>query len=607
MQLGQRQALSVAAVVVVIVAGLLAFWMVDNYVTTASQASPAISVDADPSGNTGTSAGTIDVCRSAPTGTSFNIDVVVEDLRGLDGYQLDVLYSPSLLKVSAIEPGLFLGPGGVDFSDTVPDSDGHVLLMYASMEGPSRSGSGALARMTFQAVGSGVTRIKLANVILGRSGGEAIGDSDGDSLFDGPMLDALVAVDQPCPSADALASGGVETAALPEPPSRVFRGQPPTREPSPTPPAIPTATPAPYREPKLVQSGSPEIVYTPELADLPAPISALASDPTTGDLWFPVLGETAPPFRGLGPRIYRYSPPRENLDFWELPAEPYTGSVLDMALDGQGNVWLAWDYNIVKFDTSTLSATAYPLDKDVQYARASTADPITQVTAVAVDAAGKVWFTRHDDAAILELDPASRAVREHGVPAYFAPPIVARMEVDAQGRLWLPGAVPLGSDRADHLGEFDTASGEFTLHPVPTLDLAVGKQGEVWLTGGLSGGLQRFDPQSGKVSLAADLPIGEPPDFLAVDPNTGDVWLSSFAEAKIGRYSPSTGQTAWYTLPVVEIEGGAGWETAPIPGGIDPTDVRPRRVSTVFEAVAVDRAGNLWFAHGRTIGMIPAP
>jgi len=220
MRFGRKQALSVATVVVVVVSGLLAFWMVDNYASGASQASPGISLDVEPSGNTGTSAGatsqaspaisldvepsgntatsvgTIDACNSAAAGTTFDVDVVVQDLPGLDGYQLDLLYSPSVLSITAIEPGLFLGPEGVDFSDTVPDSDGHVLLQYANMEGPSRSGSGALARVTFQTVGSGLAPIKLVNVILGQSGGEAIGDSDGDNLFDGPVVDAFVAVDQ---------------------------------------------------------------------------------------------------------------------------------------------------------------------------------------------------------------------------------------------------------------------------------------------------------------------------------------------------------------------------------------------------------------------------
>ncbi len=605
MRFGRKQALSVAAVVVVVVSGLLAFWMVDNYVTGASQASPALSLDVEPSGNTGTSAGTVDVCRSAATGTTFNMDVLVQDLPALDGYQLDLLYNPSVLNVSAIEPGLFLGPRGVDFSDTVPDADGHVLLQYANMQGPSRSGSGALARVTFQAVGSGLTAIKVANVMLGQSGGEAIGDSDGDKLFDGPLVDAFVAVDEPCPSAEALASGAVQTAALPTPPSRVPQGEPPTPEPSPTPPPTAAATSEPVRPPKLVQSASPEIVHPPELADLPGNIWALATDPATGDLWFPILGETAPPFHGLGPRIYRYSPASGKLDFWGLPVEPYTGSVLDMALDDQGNVWLAWGYNIVRFDTSTLSATAYPLDRDVQYPRAGVSDAAgTPVTALAVDSTGKVWFARYNDAAILELDPTSGAVREHAVPACFAPPIVGRMEMDAQERLWLPGAVPAATDRADHLGEFDTTTGVFTLHDVPVLALTIDKDNQIWLTGGSEGGLQKLDLTAGEASLIVDAAVGGAlEDCLAADPNSGNLWLSSFGEGKIGTHNPTSGEITWYSLPIVEYDITMyAWS---VPFGVDPPSTV--KVRTEVNAMAVDIDGNLWFAHGRTIGMIPAP
>jgi hypothetical protein len=211
----------VATVVALIVGGLLAFWIVNGYVSGASQASPAISVDAKPSGNTATSAGTIDLYRSAATGTSFDIDVVVADVHGLAAYQFYLLYSPSVLNLSAVEPGLFLkGPGGVNLGGSVPNADGQLLVAYADMkEGPGRDGSGVLARLTFQAVGSGVARVKVTNVILGGAQPEAIGDSNGDELFDGPVPDAFVAVDQPCPSAQALASGAVETAALPEPPS----------------------------------------------------------------------------------------------------------------------------------------------------------------------------------------------------------------------------------------------------------------------------------------------------------------------------------------------------------------------------------------------------
>ena len=396
-------------------------------------------------------------------------------------------------------------------------------------------------------------------------------------------------------------SGDVETAALPEPPSRVFQGEPPTPEPSPTPLPTPAATSEPVRPPQVVQSRSPEIAYPPDLADLPDNIWALTADPTTGDLWFPILG-------GRSSRIYRYSPASGKLDFWELPVEANPTSVVDMTVDGQGNVWLAWGYNIVRFDTSALSATAYPLDRDIQHPRAGASDSGHPVTALAVDSTGKVWFTRHDDEAILELDPASGAVREHAVPAYFATPFVARMEIDAQGRLWLPGGIPSGSDRIDRLGEFDTAAGTLALHDVPAFSLAIGEKGEVWVpvSGEAAGGLQKLDSESRKASLVADLPLVAPlDDLLVVDPNTGDVWLSSFSESKIGRYSASSGETEWFTFPIVEHDTTKFLGSPPVvaAGRLPPT----MKIRTHVNAMAVDIDGNLWFAHGHTIGMIPAP
>ncbi len=350
-----------------------------------------------------------------------------------------------------------------------------------------------------------------------------------------------------------------------------------------------------------MQSRSPEIVYPPELARLPDNIWALASDRAMGDVWFPVLGVSSP-------RIYRYSPASGKLEFWQLSVEPYATSVLDMTLDGQGNIWLAWGFNIVRFDTSALSAAIYPLDKDIQYLKAGASDSDSPVTGLAVDSTGKVWFTRYNDAAILELDPSSGAVREHPVPAYFVPPFVARMEIDPQGRLWLPGGVPSGSERIDRLGEFDTATNSLVLHDVPAFSLAVGQQGEIWvpLSGEAGGTLNRFDSESSEALLVADLPLVAPlDDLLVVDPNRGHVWLSSLDESKIGRFSASSGEVEWFSLPIVEYD----WSNFPgsIPLSVS-ADLPPTlKIRTQVAAMAVDGHGNLWFAHGRTIGMIPAP
>ena len=67
-----------------------------------------------------------------------------------------------------------------------------------------------LARLTFEAKGAGVTTLSLTPsqtdipdrpvaATLTNVDATHIGDSDGDSYFDGPILDAQIAVDQACP------------------------------------------------------------------------------------------------------------------------------------------------------------------------------------------------------------------------------------------------------------------------------------------------------------------------------------------------------------------------------------------------------------------------
>jgi hypothetical protein len=84
-------------------------------------------------------------------------------------------------------------------------------------------GSGVLARLTLEAAGPGVSDLSVRSVptsagapvgpVLTDSDAQHIGDSDGDSFFDGAILDAQVAVDESCPAdaegpIEVLTSGG---------------------------------------------------------------------------------------------------------------------------------------------------------------------------------------------------------------------------------------------------------------------------------------------------------------------------------------------------------------------------------------------------------------
>jgi hypothetical protein len=105
------------------------------------------------------------------------------------------------------------GSSVYDVSEDVPDRDGLYRLGSADTADPPSpdSGSGVLARLTLSALAPGESPLALSSRDLDGDGqpdvgpflrdvtAEIIGDESGDTFFDGPIQDAMVAVDQPCP------------------------------------------------------------------------------------------------------------------------------------------------------------------------------------------------------------------------------------------------------------------------------------------------------------------------------------------------------------------------------------------------------------------------
>ena len=174
----------------------------------AVETSPSLGVDAEPSGNSATSLGDIDRCVSVGTNATFSIDLWIMDVTDLSGWQSHFQYDGSLLSVVGIEAEMFqaANPGSqvLDLSDPVPDSDGDYFAAAADLViEASDSGSGVLARVTLQAKGSGRAMAGLASPLLVNKDAMPIGDTDGDTYFDGPTYDAEIAIGLPCSGATA--------------------------------------------------------------------------------------------------------------------------------------------------------------------------------------------------------------------------------------------------------------------------------------------------------------------------------------------------------------------------------------------------------------------
>jgi len=209
--------LAVPIVGVVLAAAGLGSWILAGG-EEATQASPALTVgvDANPSGNTATVLGAIDDCREVSTGQTFEIDIFITDVADLMAWNAYFVYDPSVIRVVDRDVDMFLGANAdsivLDSSGPVPDSDGRYEAAAADREcipnkpGPCESGSGVLARLTLEAVGPGLSAASLPpdpgmglGPMLKNVENEALGDSDGDNFFDGPIAHAQIAVDRGCP------------------------------------------------------------------------------------------------------------------------------------------------------------------------------------------------------------------------------------------------------------------------------------------------------------------------------------------------------------------------------------------------------------------------
>jgi hypothetical protein len=136
-----------------------------------TQASPAVTlgVDADPSGNSATSLGSIETSRTVTCGETFEMDLFIQDVTDLLVWSVRLEYDPSVLRIEEQNVQMFLNSNAG--SDVRDDSSGDPGLAYgwggsyevaaADVAEPAApdSGSGVLARLTLAAIGTGVSPV----------------------------------------------------------------------------------------------------------------------------------------------------------------------------------------------------------------------------------------------------------------------------------------------------------------------------------------------------------------------------------------------------------------------------------------------------------------
>ncbi len=219
-----------------------------------AQGSVELGADADPDGNSETSLGTADACVSVNTGNTFDIDIFVSDVDNLVHWELYFTFDPSIVDLIGADMRMFLYSAAGSSLKTQWDEifPGRHFLGAADLRDAPESGSGVLARLTFEAKGPGTSDAKIFYLDFDDDGdddfgprltdsdGAAVGDVTGDGVFDGPTHHALIAVDESCETA-------TPTPTLPPSPTPPPGGGTAPSDPSPPPdlpvPGDPTLEP----------------------------------------------------------------------------------------------------------------------------------------------------------------------------------------------------------------------------------------------------------------------------------------------------------------------------------------------------------------------------
>ena len=195
------------------VAGLIAFAasLIVSDIQSVSRANEALPDQSGPSL-------TIDDCIEADEGDVLQLQIRVSGVSDLLAWEILFAYDRHLIEVVDRQVREFLSEGPnsnvFDFSDPIPSSKGIYRLAAAdiALGATAESGDGVLAILTLRALGKGISPAAIFRADLNgdgiidlgpqltAAGGSAIGDNDGDNLFDGTIRSGQIAIGESCSS-----------------------------------------------------------------------------------------------------------------------------------------------------------------------------------------------------------------------------------------------------------------------------------------------------------------------------------------------------------------------------------------------------------------------
>ena len=214
-----------------------------------------------------------------------------------------------------------------------------------------------------------------------------------------------------------------------------------------------------------------------------------------------------------------------------------------VAVDSSGGVWANGHFTrdpelVSRVDPKSGQKTDFPLPKHPALGDVA-GGPIPYE--IRVSPKGTVWLSELRGNRLLSVDPATKRVEAHDMPATLSGP--RRFDIDRNGTLWIPAYA------YNALVKLDPATRQFQSFTMPVRDALpyVARinhtTGRIWLGTAAADAVYEFNPSTGAFQ-AYHLPTrGALVRHLAVNEKTGEVWVAygespGKAASRIARIRP---------------------------------------------------------------------
>jgi streptogramin lyase len=250
---------------------------------------------------------------------------------------------------------------------------------------------------------------------------------------------------------------------------------------------------------------------------------------------------------------------------------------------------------------------------------------VSSAQSMAVDSAGRVWFTEKVGKNLTVYDPEKNEFAIHPLPSSWGKMGFSNITLGPDGDVWFTVTRWIeGAEEPHILGRFSPADGYFTKYAIPhnsiPEDLTVDAKGAIWFFASNKNFLYRVDPVTFALKGYSIPTANGNPKSLAAD-QKGHIWFTEPNANKIGKFDPELGVfeeyevlTQFANLGKLSIDkNGKIWfveVTANRIGMFSPEQKRfdeaiiPTPSSTPV-ALANDDNGNVWFLEykGNKVGV----